>query len=125
MKVFALALLSPCLANWTRAVSEEDSSGSCNLLQAKVRRRDFPPGEEVARERGICRNLTAQDLDEPIDSVKSRLKEEGWCIFGQQGSWASECAVANQKRDVRDFVLRFYKGWLTLDIMLLGLYVSA
>ena len=115
MKTLTLALLSPSLADWTRAAFEEDSSSSCNLLQASARR-DFPPGGfklEVDRERGICTNLTTLDFDQPIDEVKSRLKEEGWCIFGQTGTWASECAVANQKRDVRDYALQFYKGWLT------------
>ena len=115
MKTLIWALLSPCLADWPAAAFEEDF-GSC-LLQADARRRDFPPGGfqvEVDRERGICTNLTALDFYQPIDEVKSRLKEEGWCIFGQTGTWASECAVANQKRDVRPFALQFYKGWLTL-----------
>ena len=46
----------------------------------------------------------SQDGFQPISEVVKKYDEEGWCVFGQMGSWASECAVCNQKRDVRSFL---------------------
>ena len=107
----------PCICG---SKSRQDESGACNLLQAQAsaKRRGWPSGgftTNVSKEKGICANLShqelashgldsAQDWFQPISEVAKKYDTDGWCAFGQTGNWASECAVCNQKRDVRSFI---------------------
>ena len=52
-----------------------------------------------------------QDMSEPIRKVAERYNEDGWCVFGAAGTWASNCAVTRRKRDTNVFIntwLGFY-----------------
>ncbi|CAK9037883.1 Uncharacterized protein SCF082_LOCUS22362 [Durusdinium trenchii] len=74
----------------TLVLGEEEKQG-CQLLQTAAERRK--PGGP---------NAGADLL--PLKDVVESSGEDGWCVFGAKGVWASNCAVSRQTRDIDTFV---------------------
>ena len=52
----------------------------------------------------------SKEMSEPIANLTERLGEDGWCIFGGVGVWASNCAIARRTRDPMSFP-KTLLGW--------------
>ncbi len=48
-----------------------------------------------------------KEWSESMLQVAAHYDQDGWCVFGSRGVWASECAVSRRKRNVVNFVLMF------------------
>ena len=44
-----------------------------------------------------------QELSEPILELSALYDQDGWCLFGYLGTWASECAISRRKHNVIKF----------------------
>ena len=44
-----------------------------------------------------------QELSEPILQLSALYDQDGWCLFGYLGTWASECAISRRKHNVTKF----------------------
>lgn len=96
------------------SVAEDDEANfSCQLLQTGLRlshareRRERNTTVSVAN--GVCKPVSSlkQEIYEPIANVTERLGEDGWCIFGGFGTWASNCAIARRTKDIMIFPKTF------------------
>eukprot|EP00438_Fugacium_kawagutii_P028868 Skav225490 [mRNA] locus=scaffold1360:22538:30923:- [translate_table: standard] len=52
-----------------------------------------------------------EEMDRPLEEVVASYGEDGWCLYGSLGTWASECAVSRKTRNVRPFVKQFQIGY--------------
>lgn len=110
-----LLLIVACVAE------DEEATFSFQLLQTGLRlshARTERSKWNVSVANGICQSESsiAQDVYEPVVNVTKRLGEDGWCIFGGLGAWASNCAIARRTRDPMLFPKTFeaeYKEFMT------------
>jgi len=64
--------------------------------------------ESAAIANGICVSaLSDQEWSKPMLEVAAHYDQDGWCVFGFMGPWASECAVSQRKRSVLNFAFMF------------------
>eukprot|EP00438_Fugacium_kawagutii_P021978 Skav217006 [mRNA] locus=scaffold1803:143356:144484:+ [translate_table: standard] len=56
---------------------------------------------------GQIDKASQQELLRPMEEVVASYHEDGWCLYGLMGGWASECAVSRKTRNVRPFIEQF------------------
>lgn len=89
----------------TLVLGEEEKQG-CQLLQTAAERRK-PGGPNAGaseKDKGICGPVSIEQDLLPLKDVVESSGEDGWCVFGAKGVWASNCAVSRQTRDIDTFV---------------------
>lgn len=94
-------VLGPALFALLLAISScaEPARGG---LRSRVKHNETLTGVCVPKE-----ELTETDESDPILEVSTRYEQDGWCVFGGLGNWASECAIARRIRNVNNFALVF------------------
>eukprot|EP00437_Effrenium_voratum_P015560 CAMPEP_0181444904 /NCGR_PEP_ID=MMETSP1110-20121109/25314_1 /TAXON_ID=174948 /ORGANISM="Symbiodinium sp., Strain CCMP421" /LENGTH=268 /DNA_ID=CAMNT_0023568935 /DNA_START=37 /DNA_END=843 /DNA_ORIENTATION=+ len=100
--VVALALLPLALT-----AASDCEEGLCPVSHLQVqsavhRTADSTDRAELERQ-GICKaQLTAEEIRTPIlQLMAGSPKQDGWCLYGILGPWASVCAQARKEQNVR------------------------
>ncbi|CAE6970847.1 unnamed protein product [Symbiodinium natans] len=67
-------------------------------------RAHFQARRAASSEDGVCMQIEDVELARPIrDVLAEHPGEDGWCIFGALGIWASKCAVARRSGSMVGF----------------------
>jgi hypothetical protein len=50
-------------------------------------------------------SVALQEFHQPVEELVARYGEEdGWCLLGYLGKWASKCAISRRTRDISTFL---------------------
>ena len=95
----------------------DDEAPACHLLQTGIhlqRKTDqrtvpfYDPNVRANITRGICvSNLSTEELAEPLFDVSARYQEDGFCVYGYAGLWASGCAVTRKQQSAIPYATQF------------------
>ena len=97
----------------TVSFADEEVAPACQFLQTGLHvsgamAMHEKRNESAAIANGICVSaLSDQEWSKPMVEVAAHYDQDGWCVFGFMGPWASECAVSQRKRSVLNFAFMF------------------
>ncbi|CAE7265753.1 unnamed protein product [Symbiodinium natans] len=97
---------------------DEDGYGTLLLQKGgrQVARQPSALSVQVDPENGICEPVKENETKVPIPELLAHHPgEDGWCLFGVTGEWASKCAVSRRKGDARTFadsMGEYYKSYI-------------
>ena len=112
-KPAAMALCRFMFLLSTVSFADEEVAPACQFLQTGLHVSGAMAMHEKRNEsasiaNGICVSaLSDQEWSKPMVEVAAHYEQDGWCVFGFMGPWASECAVSQRKRSVLNFAFMF------------------
>mmetsp|Transcript_30640 Transcript_30640/g.49298 ORF Transcript_30640/g.49298 Transcript_30640/m.49298 type:complete len:297 (-) Transcript_30640:105-995(-) len=127
-----MALLFFIFLGFSLAESDEADLG-CHLLQtsSEARRKKGnqnlttlttnwpvtplqPLAGPASRNAGICLSQIEPDAKgvpeawtRPIEEIIQHYGEDGWCLLGSMGSWASNCSISRKSRDIIPYIQQY------------------
>lgn len=127
-----MALLFFIFLGFSLAESDE-ADLSCHLLQtsSEARRKKGnqnlttlttnwpvtplqPLAGPASRNAGICLSQIEPDAKgvpeawtRPIEEIIQHYGEDGWCLLGSMGSWASNCSISRKSRDIIPYIQQY------------------